>query len=315
MIVFLVSRILAALIVMVINAHALTITKHIVMGWVWLYSTVAPREAREGRRGEVLSHVHDLIDTYQKAGRTQKEIAVLILECVAGGMMDDVAWCIPFIPERLAGFADRVKGWSIALRHYKIPSAMIAGVGTLLLINYSLSSSQSNPTEGTRLLVNGMVIAITLLIWKRNHPLARQIFNVWMGVAIAGSVAVMVWLTINYRVYETTTFKVFLLAMVAASPAAIVADKSSRKRVFGGKWWVMAICWAAIVAGACVGSLLIAHDVKLLLVAWGVIALLVAGLFMLGGAAALAGYVLCWLGIRGGAGGLRLLASGIRRLR
>jgi hypothetical protein len=315
MIAFLVSRILAAFIVTFISTHALTITRHVVMGWVWLYSAMAPREDREGRRAEVLSHIHDLIDVCQKARYSQNEIAILILEQVVKGAADDIAWCIPFIPKRLADLADRVKGWSDTLRHYKIPSAMVAGVGALALINCSLSSSQSNPTTGTRLLVNGMVIAITALLWKRDHPLARRIFNIWMGIAVAASMAIMVWLTINYRLYETMTFKVFMLAMVAASPAAIVVDKSRRRRLFRDKWWLIVICWAAIVAGACVGSLLIAHDVKLLLVAWGVITLLVAGLFMLGGAAALAGYVLCWLGIRGGAGGLRLLASGIRRLR
>lgn len=312
MIKFLASTVLVACIGMFIRAHALTIVTRVVMGWVWLYSAVAPKEDRNGRRAEALSHIYELTNTYQKARYAPGEIAVRLLENGILGMPDDMAWSISSIHE---GLADRVKGWSDALRRYKIPSEMIAGVGTLALINCSLSSSQSNPTIGTRLLVNGMVIAITVLIWKRNHPLARRIFNIWMGASILAGVAVMVWLTINYHLYETTTFKVFMLAMVAASPAVIVVDKSLRKRVFGGRWWLIAICWAAIVAGACVGSLLIAHDVKLLLVAWGVITLLVAGLFMLGGAAALAGYVLCWLGIRGGAGGLRLLASGIRRLR
>jgi hypothetical protein len=312
MIKFLASTVLVACIGMFIRAHALTIVTRVVMGWVWLYSAVAPKEDRDGRRAEALSHIYELTNTYQKAMYAPGEIAVRLLENGILGMPDDMAWSISSIHE---GLADRVKGWSDALRRYKIPREMIAGVGTLALINCFLSSSQSNPTIGTRLLVNGMVIAITVLIWKRNHPLARRIFNIWMGASILAGVAVMVWLTINYHLYETTTFQVFMLAMAAAAPAVIVVDKSLRKRVFGGMWWLIAICWAAIVAGACVGSLLIVHDVKLLLVAWGVITLLVAGLFMLGGAAALAGYVLCWLGIRGGAGGLRLLASGIRRLR
>jgi hypothetical protein len=312
MIKFLASTVLVAFIGIFIRTHALTIVTRVVMGWVWLYSAVAPKEDRDGRRAEALSHIYELTNTYQKAGHPPSEIAVRLLENGILGMPDDMAWSISSMHE---GFADRVKRWSDALRRYKIPSAMVAGVGALALINCSLSSSQSNPTTGTRLLVNGMVIAITALLWKRDHPLARRIFNIWMGIAVAASMAIMVWLTINYRLYETMTFKVFMLAMVAASPAAIVVDKSRRRRLFRDKWWLIVICWAAIVAGACVGSLLIAHDVKLLLVAWGVITLLVAGLFMLGGAAALAGYVLCWLGIRGGAGGLRLLASGIRRLR
>jgi hypothetical protein len=312
MIRFLASTVLVAFIGMFIRTHALTIMTHVVMGWVWLYSAVAPKEDRDGRRAEALSHIYELINTYQKAGYAPGEIAVRLLENGILGMADDMAWSMSSIHE---GLADRVKGWSDALRHYKIPSEMIAGVGTLALINCSLFSSQSNPATGTRVLVNVMVIAITVLIWKRNHPLARRIFNIWMGVSIAASMAVMVWLAINYRLYEIVTFRVFMLAMMAASPAVIVVDKSWRKRLFRGKWWLIVICWAAIVAVACVGSLLIAHDVKLLLAAWGAMTLLIAGLFMLGGATAFAGYILCWLGIRGGAGGLQLLASGIRRLR
>ena len=311
MIKFLASAVLVACIGMFIRTYALLIVTRVVTGWVWLYTAVAPKEDRDGRRAEALSHIYELVNAYQKAGYAPSEIAVRLLENGILGMADDAAWSISSTHE---GLADRVKGWSDALRCYKIPGEMVAGVGTFALVNYALSSSQSNPTIDARLLVNGMVIAITILAWKRNHPLARRIFNIWMGASILAGAVVMVWLTINYQLYETTTFKVFMLAMVAALPAVIVVDKSLRKRVFGDRWWRIAICWAAIVAGACVGSLLIAHDVKLLLVAWGVITLLVIGLFMLGGAAALAGYVLCWLGIRGGAGGLRLLASGIRRL-
>jgi len=315
MIATLASRIVAALIITFISAHALTITRHIVRGWVWLYSAIAPKEDRQERRGEVLSHIQDMIDSYQKARWPQREIAVLVLEHVMAGAADDMAWCIAFVPERLAGLADRAKGWSDTLRHYRVPNIAIAGVATLALMNCAFFSSQSNLTAGTWLLMNGIVIAMTVLIWKREHPLARRIFNILMGLAIAAGIATMVWLTINYHFYQTMTFKVFMLAMVAALPAVIVFDKPLRKRLFRDKWWLIVICWAAIVAGACVGSLLIAHDVRLLLGIWGAMVLLVAGLLMVVGAATFGAYILCWLGIRGSAGGLQLLASGIRRLR
>jgi hypothetical protein len=315
MIKFLAYSVLAAIIGIFISTHALTITKHIVMAWVWLYSAIAPKEDRDGRREEARSHIYELINTHQKAGYAPKEIAVRVLECGVIGMVDDIAWCIPFIPERLADFADRVRGWSDTLRHYRIPNIMIAGVATLVLMNYAYFSSQSNLTAHTWLLMNGIAIAVTVLIWKREHPLVRRIFNIWMGLGIAAGIAIMVWLTINYHLYQTMTFKVFILAMVAASPAVIVFDKSWRKRLFRDKWWPIIIWWATIVAGACVGSLLIAHDVKLLLGIWGAMVLLVAGLLIVVGATTFGAYILCWLGIRGSAGALQLLASGIRRLR
>jgi len=312
MIAFLVSTVLAAIVGMFIRTHALTITKQIVMGWVWLYSAIAPKEDRDGRQAEVLSHLHELINNHQKAGYAPGEIVVRILESWVMGMVDDVAWCIPFVPGVLA---DRVKGWGDNLRHYRIPAAMIAGVATLGLMNYSFFSSPNNQSFGTWLFANTIGIAITVLLWKYNHPLARRIFQAWIGIAMAGGVAVMGWMTIHYQLYAGMTFKILMLAMVAVLPAIIVVDKSWRQRLFRGRWWLIPICWAPIIAGALAGSLLIAHSIKPLLEMWAAMALLVVGMLIVYGLIALAAYVLCWLGIRGSEGGLRLVAAGIRHLR
>ncbi len=312
MIAFLASTVLAVIIGMFIRAHALTITKQIVMGWVRVYSAIAPEENREGRREEVLSDIYEQTNAHRKAGYAPGEIAIRILERWVTGMADDVAWCVPFIPRMLA---DRVKGRSDALRHYRVPTAMIAGVATLGLMNYSFFSSHNNQTFGTWLFANGVGLAMTVLLWKQKHPLARRILYSWMGIAMVAGIAVMAWLTINYRLYEVTTFKVLMLAMVAVLPTIIVVDKSWRNRLFRGRWWLIAICWAPIIAGSFAGSMLIAHDVKPLLEVWAAMALLVVGMLIVYGAIGFAAYVLCWLGIRGSAGGLRLMASGIRRLR
>lgn len=314
MITFLASRVLAAFIVMFISTHALTITKHIVMGWVWLCSAIAPKEDREGRRREVLSHIHELINTYQKAGCAQGEIAIRLLENGVKGMIDDMAWCIPFIPERLVDLADRVKGSSDTLRYYRIPNAMIAGVATLGLMNFSFFSS-NNQTFINWLIANGIVVVTTVLLWKIKHPLVRRIFYSWMGVAMVATIVFMVWVSIQYHLYQIMTFKILMLAMVAVSPVIIVVDKSWRQRFFRSKWWLIVICWAAIIAGVFVGSLVIAHSIKPLLEMLAAMALLVLGIFIVCGVMDLAAYVLCWIGIKGSAGGLRLVASGIHRLR
>jgi hypothetical protein len=281
------------------------------MGWVWLYSAIAPKEDRDGRREEVLSHIYELITTNQKAGYAPGEIAIRILERWVMGMVDDIAWCMPFIPGVLA---DKVKGWGDTLRHYKMPSAMIAGVATLGLMNYSFFSS-NNQTFINWLISNGIVVVITVLLWQIKHPLVRRIFYSWMGIAMLAAVAGMVWVSIQYRLYEITTFKILMLAMVALFPILIVVDKSWRHRLFRGRWWLIAICWAPIIAGSFAGSLLIAHSVKPLLEMWTVIALLAVSMLIVYGAIGMASYFLCLLGIRGSASGLRLIASGIRRLR
>jgi len=306
MIKFLAYSVLAAIIGIFISTHALTITKHIVMAWVWLYSAIAPKEDRDGRR--------ELINTHQKAGYAPREIAVRVLECGVIGMVDDMAWCIPFVPERLADLADRIKGRSDTLRHYRIPNAMIAGVATLGLMNYSFFSS-NNQTLIDWLIMNGIVVVITVLLWKIRHPLVQRIFYSWMGVVIVAAIAVMVWVSIQYRLYEIMTFKTLMLAMVAVSPVIIVVDKSWRQRLFKGRWWRIVVCWAAIIAGSFAGSLLITHSIKPLLEMLAAMALFAVGMFIVCGIIGLAAYGLCWIGIRGSAGGLRLVASAIRRLR
>jgi hypothetical protein len=311
MIAFLVSAVLAAMVAMVVRAHALTITRRIVMGWVWLYSAAAPKEDGDGRRAEILSHLHELTSDYQKAGYAPGEIAVRLLETWAMGMVDDVKWCMPFVPGVLA---DRLKGWGSSLQNYRIPATMIAGVGTLGLLNYSFFNSPNNHSFASWLSANAVGVAVAILLWKHHHPLARRIFQAWMGIAMVGAAAVLAWMIIHYQLYAITTFKVLMLAIVAILPTAVVVDRSWRRRIFGGRVWLVPICWAPIVAGALAGSLLIAHSIKPLLEMWGVMALMAVGVLIVSCLVALAGYVLCWLGIRGSAGGLRLLGAGIRHL-
>jgi hypothetical protein len=174
MITFLASAISATIVGMFIRAYALTISKQIVMGWVSLYSAVAPKEDRDGRRAEVSSHIFELTDTYQKAGYAPGDIAVRILEIWVMGMMDDLSWCMPFVPGVLA---DKVKGWGESLLHYRVPNTMIVGVATLGLMNYSFFSSPNSQPFGTWLFANTIGIALTVLLWKFKHPLAPEFFT------------------------------------------------------------------------------------------------------------------------------------------
>lgn len=311
MIAYVASSVLTIIISMVVKTHAWTIAEKFVMVWVWLYSVFAPEDEREGRREEVASFIHEQKLAYQQAGHSLCEAAVLLIERWAKGMMDDIVWGAPFIPGVLA---DRVKGWGDTLRHYRVPNAMIAGVAVLGLMDYSFFSSPNGQSIGTWLFTNTIGVALTVLLWKHNHPLARRIFHAWMGLCIAAGLIGMVWMTIHYRLYDITTIKILALAMVTVAPAIIIVDKSWRNRLFGGRWWLIAICWAPIIAGSFAGSLLIAQSVKPLLEMWAVIALLVVSMVIVYGAIGLAAWILCLLGIRGGAEGLRLVASGIRRL-
>ena len=307
----LLSIILSIIIGILVKAYALPIALRIVGIRNWLYSIFSSEEGK-AQGEEMLANLPDEIAYYRLESHSNEVIAAKILFRLLTGLPDDMAIWAPAAPAR---FADKVAGWSATLRHYRIPTAMIVGVATLGLMNYSFFSSHSNQTIGNWFFMNSVIIVMTILLWKLKHPLVRRILNTWIGLAIIAGIAIMTWLTINYRLYEIMTFKILMLAMVAVLPTIIVVDKSWRNRLFRGKWWLIAVCWVPIIAGAFAGSLLIAHDVKPLLEMWAAMALLAVGMFIVYGATGLAAYVLCLLGVRGSAGGLRLVASGIRRLR
>jgi hypothetical protein len=111
------------------------------------------------------------------------------------------------------------------------------------------------------------------------------------------------------------SFRIFMLAIIAMIPAIFVVDKSWQNRLFRGRWWLIVICWALIITGSLAGAWVMAHDVTPLFETWAAMAILATGLLIVYGALGLAAFALCWVGIRGSAGGLRLVASGIRHLR
>jgi hypothetical protein len=302
---------LSVIVSIIVRAFALPIALRIVAIRNWLYGVFASEEGK-AHGEEMLANLHDEIAYYRLGGDSNDAIAAKIFFRLVTGLPGDLATWAPSVPARLV---DRIAKWSDVLWHYRVPAAMIAGVATLGLMNYSFFSSHNNQTFGTWLFANTIGVVMTVLMWKYKHPLARRIFHAWMGIAIAAGFIFMAWMTAQYHLYEIMTFKILMLAAVAVLPTIIVVDKSWRNRLFKGRWWLIAICWTPIIAGSFAGSMLIAHDVKPLLEVWAAMALLAVGMFIVYGAIAFAAYVLCWLGIRGSAGGLRLVASGIRRLR
>jgi hypothetical protein len=311
MIAFLASAILAAVIGMFISLHALPLIKKIVMGWVWLYSSIAPEEDREGRRLEVLSHIHEMTNTLLKSGHTPGEIAVRMLEILVLGLVDDVSWSMQFMRGALA---DKIVGWSDSLRQSRVPAAMIAGVATLAPMNYGFFISPANQPLYLKIIMNAIIIGIITLLWKTKQPRARCIFNLLMSITVIAGIVAMMWLTINYHLYEMVSFKIFMLAMVSALPITVAINKSRRKFLTGKTLCLFVTGWVFIISGALIGSWTLAGSVKPLFDAWLQIALSVVAMFIFYGSLILASSGLCWAGMRGSAGGLRLVAAGLRRL-
>lgn len=306
----LVSIGLSIIIGIFVKAYFLPIVLRLVVIRSWMYGMFASEEGR-AHGEEMQANLPDEIALYRLGGDSNDVIAAKILFRLVAGLPCDLAIWTPSIPAMLVG---KIAGWSNGLRHYRIPAALVAGVATLGLMNYSFFSSSDGQSFITWLFANTIGIAMTVLLWKHKHPLARRIFQVWMGIAMTGGVAVMAWMVIRYHLYDNMTFKILMLSMTALLPAIIVIDTSWRNRLFRGRWWLVAICWALIIAGAFIGSLLIAHSINPLFEMWAAIGLLAVGFVMVYGTLALVAFALCWAGIRGSASGLRLVATGIRRL-
>ncbi len=310
MIAYLVSIGLSILIGTTVEAWALPVVLHFVAIRNWLYVAIGSEEGR-AHREEMQADLRDEITEHRLGGDSNKVIAVKIFLRLVRGLPDDIGRCAPFVPAWLAA---KTAVWSDKLRHYRVPDAMVAGVVSFGFMNYSVFSSHNHRTFVTWLLANGSAVAMTVLVWKMKNPKVRRIFHLWMGTAIVAALAAVLWLIFDYHLYANPTFRVFMLAVLAMSPLMIAVDKSWRNRLFRGRWWLLVVSWALLIGGALVGSWIMVHDVKPLLEAWALMALFAVVLLVVYGGLALAAFVLCWLGIRGSASGLRLAASGLRHL-
>jgi hypothetical protein len=302
---------LSIIVGIVIRAYGLPIVLRMARVRHWIYMKLGSEEEKE-RNEEILANIPDEIELYRRGGDQNDVIASKILLHLMMELPADILSWVPFVPD---SFVDKIIEWGNALQHYRIPTAMIAGVATLGLMNYSFFISPANQTWLIKLVANLVIIAFIALVWKLKHPIARRIFYSWMGISMAVGVGTIVWITIRYHLYEILTFKIFLFAIIAVLPIIIVVDKSLRHRIFKDNWWLIATCWAGTVVASFGGTFVIAYSVKPLLEVLAAMGILLAGMFLIFGAITFMAWALCLLGVKGSAVGLRLLASGIRRLR
>jgi hypothetical protein len=303
--------VLSIIVGIVVRAYALPIVIRIARARHWIYMKLGSIEEKE-RSEETLANIPDEIALYRSGGDQNDVIAIKIFLHLMRELPVDILSWVPFVPD---SFVDKIVGWGNALQHYRIPTAMIAGVATLGLMNYSFFISPANQTWLVKLTANLVIITFIALVWKLKHPIAQRIFYSWMGVSMAAGIGFIVWITIRYHLYEILTFKILMFAIFTVLPTIIVIDKSLRHRIFKDNWWLIAIFWAGIVIVSFGGAFVVAHSFKPLLEMLAAMGILLAGFFLAIGAITLAAWALCLLGVKGSAAGLRILASGIRRLR
>lgn len=308
MIIFVVSTILAVIIGMFVRAHALAVTKHIVMGWVRLYSAIMPEEKREGRREEVLSHIHELTSDYQKEGYAPSEIAVRVLENCAKGVMDDVAYCAPFI----SGFlTSNFAKWRGEFKRFKEPKQAIPAFATFGFMNWAYSNASSH-TVAMWFGINIITAVVIMVMLNQHRPWVRRITSAWIGIGIVTMIALMAWLTITRHLYGLPVFQALMLGMASMTPTILLADKSWRKHLFKERWQFALICWATMALVALVGSQILTGSVFLVLSIWLTAIVFVVALATLGCILVLGSSAVWFCGVKGIAG-LRLMAAGIKR--
>ena len=304
--------VLSAMITIVIGAFILPVIRALIIAWVRLYTSFAPPDKRERRRSDVLRDIYEQINDCLKDNYKPSEIAPKLIYRWAFGLINDIAWCAPFIPAKVA---DKVAGWSDSLIHLRVPAAIVAGIATLGLMNYSLFISPHHQTIGTWLTANVVIVALTLLLLNFKHPVVRRILSAWMGMGIAVMAGFVLWLAIHFHLYTIPWFQVFSLGILPVVPFIQVVDKPWRDNLSSWRRLFFVMCWGLAFAASLAGSQILAGSMMPMFSLWETMALFAAAIFTVNGAIAFAAYLLCLLGIRGSAGGLRLVASGIRRLR
>jgi hypothetical protein len=136
-----------------------------------------------------------------------------------------------------------------------------------------------------------------------------------MGIGVAFMMGVILWLSIHLHLYTIPWFQVFSLGILLLVPFMQVVDKAWRDNITSGRRLLFVMCWVLATAASLAGSRIIAGSMMPMFLLWEEFVLFAGIMLAVYGAIAFAAYLLCLLGIRGSAGGLRLVASGIRRLR
>ena len=301
------------LVLVVIQAFALPVARFLANIWICSYTASTPKEERDDRRAEVLSDIHEHIRDSQAQGYRPAEIAAQVMFRTAWGFKDDLAWSVPYLPSALV---NRLEGGSKALRRFKTPNAAITLLAFFSMINLGYFFLEADRSWMELLGMNIVAIGVTTVMHNEQRSWARRIIHGYLGIATAAFIGSLLWVVLHYRLYEDPDFPPFMLQAAAAilpvALAILVSTKTCRVRVFKGLWWPVFACWGLIL-GISVGTA-IQLGLSFVLTSWATMALIplvlgvTAVIFIIGAA------IVCYGGVKGGAGCMHLMAAGIRRL-
>ena len=303
-----------AIIMVVIRAFALPLAQSFARLWMSIYAAGVPSNLREDRRAEILSDLHENVADFREQGYRPDEIAIRIMLRVVRGMKDDVAWSAPHLPGALA---EQFERGSEALRHVGTPKFIITAMAVLGMMNCAWLMSDEDKTWVMWFIFNGEALTIFVLIGNQQHRWARYALRLLIGLAFAVGLATILYLVLDRRLYESPSFNQtmlgFAIALLPLFLWTVVSSETCRVRLFRRRLWPIFSSLVLSIVGALWISLYMGLTATLVTV-WMLLAAFAVG-YMALAAIFLGGASIVWyVGLRGGAAGMRLLADRIRRM-
>ncbi len=300
---------LAMLINLLVQAIALPIAKSLVKVWTWLYTWPAPRDERQSRRAEVVSDLHEqILDA--RIGSTETTVAFRILFRMLWGLKDDVVWFTPYLP---ALIAQKIESGGAILSRIRIPDLMVPSLAFLIVSNALLLVPSDSQAERDWISTNVSTLRVIGIIWiVYISPLGRLVESIMKIKTLLVTTVVVVILT-SLDLHNSPGFYRILIAVSPLILAIVIDEEAFRLFAFKGQRKLVVLSWGVILTVSLSVAWLTGYVLALLAV-WGVIGLMtliVAIVYLL--AVGLAAGIL--YGSKSvTANGMRLAATGIRRL-
>ena len=289
-------------------------SRYLVKSWARLYTLAAPKKEREGRCLEVLSDLHEHVKDCQVEGYRPAETAVQILFRMVWGLKDDLAWSAPYLRSTLS---ERLERGSEAISHLKTSYSVISCLALFGMFNLAFLLSDGHKPWTLLLFTNISIPVVAIVLSNRQRTWARRLIRWYCGIASVLMVGVLLWVVLEYHLYQMPTFyQVMLQFSVAMLPLVLmmlVSNKLCRVRLFKGHRWPIFVCWALIISISL--GIAIAMGLIVVLTIWTVMVLMVLtfmvmSIIFLSGAA-----VVYYGGLKVSAECMLLIAAGIRRLK
>ena len=263
-----------------VKAFALPAVRILLTGWTKLHTAMAPEPQRSDIRQQTESDFHDQGQQLLGDGYHPAEAATRIFFRMLVHVPSDIVAAISYVPATLAR---RLENVAQAIRTRGTPKLAIIAVGLFAFMNTGALLSDSTPLWHELVKANAAAAAAVILTHYQNHTWAKRVMAGAICATLAGVVALLAWVTIENRLYESPHFtaSVILLAcaILPVMLCAVVASNACRIRLFKGRWWPVFFVWLAIASVSITSAVLL--DYQILLIAWATPAFALTGLMIM----------------------------------